>query len=132
MRTVRIANQPAGRICRQYGSRMGRSLRSRNAKAAAARTVVTNTSALPLELEPVVASLLDRHLSTAQEWFPHDLVPWSLGRDFTADDQWNEGQSRVSAVARDALFVNLLTEDNLPYYFESLYRVRKDGPWGEW
>ena len=34
------------------------------------------------ELEPVVAENLDRHLSMAQEWHPHDYVPWSQGRDF--------------------------------------------------
>jgi acyl-[acyl-carrier-protein] desaturase len=34
------------------------------------------------ELEPVAAKLMDRHLSTAKEWFPHEYVPWDLGRDF--------------------------------------------------
>ena len=33
-------------------------------------------------LEPVVAENLDRHLGMAQEWHPHDYVPWSEGRDF--------------------------------------------------
>ncbi len=40
------------------------------------------TAELLMELEPVVATELDRHLSTAKEWFPHDYVPWSEGRDF--------------------------------------------------
>ena len=34
------------------------------------------------ELEPVVAENLERHLSMAKEWHPHDYVPWSRGRDF--------------------------------------------------
>ena len=34
---------------------------------------------------------------------------------------------------RFALFVNLLTEDNLPYYFWTLDRIfGGDGPWGAW
>ena len=34
---------------------------------------------------------------------------------------------------RSALFVNLLTEDNLPYYFRDIERMfGADGPWGEW
>jgi acyl-[acyl-carrier-protein] desaturase len=34
---------------------------------------------------------------------------------------------------RSALYVNLLTEDNLPYYFRSIDRVfGSDGVWGEW
>ena len=27
------------------------------------------------ELEPVVGQLLDRHLATSKEWFPHEVVP---------------------------------------------------------
>jgi acyl-[acyl-carrier-protein] desaturase len=34
---------------------------------------------------------------------------------------------------RSALFVNLLTEDNLPYYFRTIERMfGADGPWGAW
>ena len=33
------------------------------------------------ELEPTVESLLERHLATAKEWFPHEYVPWGRGRD---------------------------------------------------
>jgi acyl-[acyl-carrier-protein] desaturase len=34
---------------------------------------------------------------------------------------------------RSALLVNILTEDNLPYYFNSIDRMfGADGPWGEW
>jgi acyl-[acyl-carrier-protein] desaturase len=32
------------------------------------------------ELEPVVGRELDRHLSAAREWFPHEYVLWSDGR----------------------------------------------------
>jgi acyl-[acyl-carrier-protein] desaturase len=32
------------------------------------------------ELEPVAERLLDRHLSMAKEWMPHQYVPWRLGR----------------------------------------------------
>ena len=34
------------------------------------------------ELEPVVEENLNRHLGIAKEWFPHEYVPWSEGRDF--------------------------------------------------
>ena len=39
-------------------------------------------SAVLIELEPVVAENLDRHLALAKEWHPHDYIPWSEGRDF--------------------------------------------------
>jgi acyl-[acyl-carrier-protein] desaturase len=87
------------------------------------------------ELEPVVADLLHRHLAKSKEWFPHEVVPWSRGRDFERGEAWTSEDSDVelSAELRSALFVNLLTEDNLPYYFRTIERTfGPDGAWGEW
>jgi acyl-[acyl-carrier-protein] desaturase len=90
-------------------------------------------SDLPSELEPVVGQLLERHLATTKEWFPHRLVPWSRGRDFTDDEgEWSPEPGSCSDAARVALTVNLLTEDNLPYYSEILSDGREDGAWSEW
>ena len=33
------------------------------------------------ELAPVAGALLDRHLQASREWFPHELIPYSRGRD---------------------------------------------------
>ena len=41
------------------------------------------------ELEPTAADLLERHLATSKEWFPHELVPWSRGRDFDEGYEWS-------------------------------------------
>ena len=38
------------------------------------------TAALLAELEPVVEENLNRHEKMAQEWHPHDYVPWSERR----------------------------------------------------
>ena len=85
-----------------------------------------------LELEPVVGRLLERHLAATKEWFPHDYVPWDRGRDFT-DAPWQPTDSALSAVARTALELNLLTEDNLPYYHLALWNIfGGQGAWGEW
>jgi acyl-[acyl-carrier-protein] desaturase len=87
---------------------------------------------LLVELEPVVATNLDRHLAAAKEWMPHEYVPWGEGRDF-ADDPWAPEQSALSPVAQVAFEVNLLTEDNLPsYHFEIATRFGRDGAWGTW
>lgn len=89
-------------------------------------------SALLAELEPRAAELLDRHLASAREWFPHELVPWGRGRDFVAEEDW-QPEPTVSDAARSALFVNLLTEDNLPHYFRTIAaRFGDDGPLGTW
>jgi acyl-[acyl-carrier-protein] desaturase len=90
------------------------------------------------ELEPTVETLLDRHLTTSKEWFPHELVPYSRGRDAVAGEQWTEadadlGGVTIDSAVRSALVVNLLTEDNLPYYFRSIERMfGASGAWGTW
>ncbi len=90
------------------------------------------TQTLEAELEPVVTRLLERHLSTAVEWFPHEYVPWGRARDFVSREEWWDPADRAESAARSALFVNLLTEDNLPYYFRTLSGLGRDGVWGEW
>ena len=94
------------------------------------------TADLVRELEPVAARELDRHLSMAKEWFPHEYVPWSEGTNFDGEydgDAWAEGQSPVDAVSRTALVVNLLTEDNLPSYHRALSDITgRASAWGEW
>ncbi len=88
------------------------------------------------ELEPVVAKELDRHLSTAKDWMPHEYVPWSAGRDFDGvlgGQAWEAEQSPLDPVAQTALVVNLLTEDNLPSYHREIYSsFGADGAWGTW
>lgn len=89
--------------------------------------------ALLSELEPVAEQCLERHLRTSKEWMPHRLVPWGLGEDFADDYQWDPSESQLSEVARSSLFVNLLTEDNLPYYFRDIERMfGRNGAWAEW
>jgi acyl-[acyl-carrier-protein] desaturase len=91
--------------------------------------------ALLIELEPVVAENLDRHLALAKEWHPHDYVPWSEGRDFAflGGEDWSPQQSRLDETAKAAMITNLLTEDNLPsYHREIATRFGRDGAWGQW
>lgn len=85
------------------------------------------------QLEPYVAELFDRHTSQAKEWFPHELVPWSRGRDFASDWEWTPEETQLPEQVRSSLFVNLLTEDNLPYYFRTIEAMfGRDSAWGEW
>ena len=85
------------------------------------------------ELEPTAAELLDRHLATSKEWFPHTLVPWGRGRDFEPGYEWSPEEVELPDEVRSSLFVNLLTEDNLPYYFRTIERMfGADSAWGTW
>jgi len=96
-------------------------------------TLSPEQTALLNELEPVAAGLLDKHLSTAKEWFPHEIVPWGRGRDFTPGEQWNPDEVDIDPAVRSSLFVNLLTEDNLPYYFRTIETMfGADSAWGTW
>jgi len=95
-----------------------------------------DTRRLLLELEPEVSRELDRHLSVAKDWYPHEYVPWSDGRTFDGvlgGQTWSPEDSKIPDVARTSLIVNLLTEDNLPsYHFEIAHSFGRDGAWGTW
>lgn len=99
-----------------------------------------NEADLLRELEPVAAKLLERHLGVAKEWFPHEMVPYSRGKDFAEGYEWSpedadfgDAGSEINEAVRAALFVNLLTEDNLPYYFRDIDRLfGSDSAFGEW
>ena len=85
------------------------------------------------DLEPSVEILYERHLRQTKEWHPHALVPWSRGQDYPSDYQWSSEEAGLSGEARSALFINVLTEDNLPYYFRDIERIfGRDGAWGHW
>ena len=85
------------------------------------------------ELEPVAEAELRRHEEIADEWFPHDYIPYSLGRDFDKDP-WTPDQSRLTGIAQTAFEVNLLTEDNLPSYHREIHELfaHGDGAWINW
>jgi acyl-[acyl-carrier-protein] desaturase len=88
------------------------------------------------ELEPVVERELERHMKAAKEWFPHEYVPWSQGRNYEGvfdGEPWTQEQSAMNPTARTALIVNLLTEDNLPSYHREISDTfGRDGAWGTW
>ena len=91
------------------------------------------SSPLLSDLEPLVASLVERHYKSAKEWFPHELVPWSEGRDFVPGEAWEPSEHAPPPAVRSALFVNLLTEDNLPYYSMEIHEMfGSNDAWGEW
>jgi acyl-[acyl-carrier-protein] desaturase len=92
-----------------------------------------DAAALLIDLEPVAAELLERHMAQTKEWFPHQLVPYSRGRDFERDYEWSPEEAALPDEVRSSLYVNLLTEDNLPYYFRTIEAMfGRDSAWGEW
>ena len=92
-----------------------------------------NERGLLIELEPEAGRLYDRHVKVAQEWFPHDYIPYRLGRDFDKEP-WTPEQPRLTGVAQTAFEINLLTEDNLPSYHRLIHGMfgNGDGAWINW
>ena len=88
------------------------------------------------DLEPAVAVELERHMKIAKDWYPHEYVPWSEGRNFPGPlngDAWEAKDSKLSAIAQDSLVLNLMTEDNLPsYHTEIAMSMGREGAWNTW
>lgn len=85
------------------------------------------------ELTPVAERLVQRHYDTCKPWYPHEYVPWSAASDFGERNEWANERVQIPDELRSAMFVNLLTEDNLPYYFNTIDGLYgKDGVWREW
>ena len=83
------------------------------------------------DLMPAAEQLMDRHIGSSKEWFPHELVPWDRVADGDPRDPWSEDLAPMPDGIRSALLVNLLTEDNLPYYFRTIERMfGADEVWG--
>jgi acyl-[acyl-carrier-protein] desaturase len=83
-------------------------------------------------VEPTIKRLLTEHQERRTHWYFHELVPWERGRNYR-DDPWDPSQCTISEPARTALVLNLLTEDNLPYYHSAIERhVPADSALAEW
>lgn len=88
--------------------------------------------AILTELEPEAERLLNRHLDSAEEWYPHEHVPWERAQRL-AEEGFAYGQDSLPEGVRSALLVNLLTEDNLPWYTRTISRMfGGNSAWGEW
>jgi acyl-[acyl-carrier-protein] desaturase len=88
--------------------------------------------AILTELESEAERLLNRHLESAEEWYPHEHVPWERAQRL-AEEGFAYGQDSLPEGVRSALLVNLLTEDNLPWYTRTISRMfGGNSAWGEW
>lgn len=93
-----------------------------------------NTEQLELvqAVEPTVARLAAEHRERREDWYAHEYVPWESGRSFV-EEEWDPSQATLSPEVRTSLVLNLLTEDNLPYYHaEIAARLPKGGAYADW
>ncbi len=84
------------------------------------------------EIAPDVERLFNRHLEAPREWMPHEQIDWGQGESFETRP-WSETDYPIAEGVRSSIYVNLLTEDNLPYYTSTLLgHAPKDHPIREW
>ena len=90
-------------------------------------------NALTLELEPVVAENLQRHLATEDLWFGHDYVPWEQGENFAflGGRDWEPSDVTLPKPVTDALEILLINKDNLAgVHRELIEHFILDDQWG--
>jgi len=91
--------------------------------------------ALILELEPVVAENIERHLTTDELWFAHDYVPFEQGENFAflGGRDWDPSYVTLPKRITDALEILLITKDNLAgYHRELVEHFILEEKWGRW
>jgi acyl-[acyl-carrier-protein] desaturase len=92
-------------------------------------------NALMLELEPVLAANIDRHLGTADVWFAHDYVPFERGENFAflGGRDWDPSQVTLPKAITDACEILLLLKDNLAgHHRELVEHFYLEEWWGRW
>jgi acyl-[acyl-carrier-protein] desaturase len=92
-------------------------------------------NALILELEPVVAKNLRRHLDTEDIWYAHDYVPFEQGENFAflGGRDWDASQVTLPRHITDALEILLIEKDNLAgYHREFVFSFILEEKWGRW
>lgn len=68
---------------------------------------------------PTIERLAAEHRERREHWYFHEFIPWEQGRNYLKEP-WDVSQCSLSPEVRSALLLNLLTEDNLPYYYARL------------
>ena len=92
-------------------------------------------NAVTLELEPVVAENLSRHLDTEEAWYAHDYVPFDQGENFAflGGTDWDPSQASLPRHVTDALEILLIGKDNLAgYHRELVEHFILEEKWGRW
>ena len=93
----------------------------------------TRDAALADGLTGAAERLLDQHLDVAKTWYPHEFMDFDVAQSFDPDVAWKPEDFPMPDGLRSALFVNLLTEDNLPYYTDLILGdFDRNHPFAEW
>lgn len=93
----------------------------------------TKDNVLREELAEDAENLLNRHIPIAPTWVPHEQIPFGYAKPWDKETPWSPEEYPLDPGVRSALYVNLLTEDNLPYYSATILgTTNSDHPFAEW
>jgi acyl-[acyl-carrier-protein] desaturase len=85
------------------------------------------------ELSATAEELIHQHDKVARTWDSQDVVPWENAVNYNPSFEWSPEIYPLEQGVRSALFVNELTEINLPYYTNTLLMHAPDNhPLVEW
>jgi acyl-[acyl-carrier-protein] desaturase len=79
------------------------------------------------DLAPTATILYENHLANQRIWYPDELIPYDQARSFARNEQYTPAGEALSEGVQSALLVNLLTEDNLSYYYSSIREMLGKG-----
>ena len=79
------------------------------------------------ELTDTAELLLNNHNKKPSAWEPSDLIPYEQGLNYKTK-LWTPDDYPLSDGIRSSIYVNLLTEDNLPYYSNTILHYLRDSP----
>lgn len=98
----------------------------------ASKRLPTGRTDLLTEIVPDVERLHNRHMEAPRLWFPHEQIDWGTGESFLSRP-WLASDYPLADGVRSSIYVNLLTEDNLPYYTHQLLaKAPKSHPILDW
>lgn len=86
-------------------------------------------------LEEDAEQIFDNHLNSRKQWYPHEMIPWNRYSNIE-EYGFDYNKEKISENISSALYLLLMTEDNLPWYTRSFTRIidTRDRPtiWNDW
>lgn len=86
-------------------------------------------------LENDVELILSKHVNSRKNWYPHEIIPWEKYSEIKKNG-FEYNVDKVSKNLVSALYLLIMTEDNLPWYARTITgfigNQNRDTVWNHW
>jgi acyl-[acyl-carrier-protein] desaturase len=86
-------------------------------------------------LEPDVESILNKHISSRKDWYPHEIIPWNRYSEIEKNG-FEYNKDKISENLISTIYLLIMTEDNLPWYARTITGFigdeNRNTVWNEW